>query len=489
MAATSLRLSSKQGADGKSQVIVKLTISRSQRPCFKSGIYVNPEYFKVVLETKHGCVHGIVPPKKGRFNLAEVQEAKEAETRLKEYVNRLTAICNALESLGENMNHENIDKILALTRDTPASTISPGFLKDLLQTELGDENNSRNAIKGKTFFQVADFYLERRKLSVSRTKEFKVLLRIMCRYELFIRAVNPDMANFAFTIEGMDKETLEDFFDYMANEKQLADEYPRIFKTILSKYPAEVRPQRKEHKLVERGQNTLVGHKKRLKAFFGWLNENDYSDNHPFERIKCGTEKYGTPYYLTLEERNLIADTDLSGNPRLETQRDIFIFHCLVGCRVSDLITLKASNIIDRTLQYIARKTKDKKPVTISVPLNTRASTLVEKYKGVDKDGRLFPFISPQKYNDAIKEVLLACGVTRMVTILNAATGLEEQRPINEVASSHMARRSFIGNLYKQVKDPNLIGSMSGHSEGSKAFARYRSIDDETKRSVISLIE
>lgn len=489
MAATSLKLSSKKGADGKSQVIVKLTISRSQRPCFKSGIYVNPEYFKVVQETKHGYVYGIVPPKRGRFNMLLVQEAQEAETRLKEYVNRLTAICNSLESLGENIDHNIIDKIIGLTKDKSASAISPGLLKDILQTEMSDENDSRNAIKGKTFFQVAEFYLDRRKLSMSRTKEFRVLMRIMARYELFVREVNQDMRNFKFEIESLNKEILEDFFDYMANEKQLADEYPRIFKTILSKYPAEARPQRKEHKLVERGQNTLVGHKKRLKAFFGWLNENDYSDNHPFERIKCGTEKYGTPFYLTLEERNLIADTDLSCNPRLETQRDIFIFHCLVGCRVSDLITLKASNIIDGSLQYVPKKTKDKKPVTVSVPLNIRASKLVEKYKGVDKDGRLFPFISAQKYNDAIKEVLTACGVTRMVTILNAATGLEEQRPINEVASSHMARRTFIGCLYHQVQDPNLIGSMSGHAEGSKAFARYRAIDNETKRSVIKLIE
>ena len=489
MATTSLKLSSKKGADGKSQVIVKLTVSRSQRPCFKTGIYVNPEYFKIVQETKHGCIHGIVPPKKGRFNTLEVQEAKEAETRLTEYVNRLTAICNSLESLGEEITHESIDETLALTRDTPASTISPSFLKDILQTEKEEANGNRNAIKGKTFFQVAEFYLERRKLSVSRTKEFRVLMRIMARYELFVRAVNPNMANFAFTIEGLDKETLEVFFDFMANEKQLADEYPRIFKAILSKYPAEVRPKRKEQKLVIRGNNTLVGHKKRLKAFFSWLNENDYSSNHPFERVKCGTEKYGTPYYLTLEERNLIADTDLSGNSRLETLRDIFIFQCLVGCRVSDLITLKSSNIIDGRLEYVARKTKDKKPVTISVPLNTRAAKLVEKYKGVDEEGRLFPFISPQKYNDAIKEVLTTCKVTRMVTILNAATGIEEQRPINEVASSHMGRRSFIGCLYKQVKDPNLIGSMSGHAEGSKAFARYRAIDDETKRSVVKLIE
>ena len=57
-----------------------------------------------------------------------------------------------------------------------------------------------------------------------------------------------------------------------------------------------------------------------------------------------------------------------------------------------------------------------------------------------------------------------------------------------DITSSHIARRTFIGNLYKKVKDPNIIASMSGHIEGSKAFARYRQIDDDIKQSVIDLI-
>lgn len=34
-----------------------------------------------------------------------------------------------------------------------------------------------------------------------------------------------------------------------------------------------------------------------------------------------------------------------------------------------------------------------------------------------------------------------------------------------------------------------IIGSMSGHVEGSKAFARYRDIDDEIKLDVLKEIE
>ena len=68
----------------------------------------------------------------------------------------------------------------------------------------------------------------------------------------------------------------------------------------------------------------------------------------------------------------------------------------------------------------------------------------------------------------------------------NPKTGENEVRPINEVATSHLARRTFIGGLYFRVSDPNLIGKMSGHVEGSKAFKRYRNIEDETLQDIIN---
>ena len=73
--------------------------------------------------------------------------------------------------------------------------------------------------------------------------------------------------------------------------------------------------------------------------------------------------------------------------------------------------------------------------------------------------------------------------------VRNALTGNFELRPINEIASSHLARRTFIGNAYFKVSDPNIIGKMSGHVDGSKAFKRYRNIEDDTLRNVINLLD
>lgn len=338
------------------------------------------------------------------------------------------------------------------------------------------------------FFSLMEEFLQKRKLSEVRERDFRVLIRALQRYEIFRNAFpsksfsNSNLkteAVFKLDIHTLTSDTIEDIESFFRNEYHLYEKYPAVYEAI---------PEcRKPNK---RGNNTICSMFRRLRAFLNWCNEQGKTENKPFVGYEGVTsEKYGTPYYITIDERNQIADFDLSDKSHLEAQRDIFIFQCLIGCRVSDLLEMTKENIINGAVEYIPHKTMDERPTVVRVPLNDRAMKLVEKYQGVDKKGRLFPFISAQKYNDAIKEVFAACKITRIVTVLNPTTGKEEKRPINEVASSHLARRTFIGNLYKKVKDPNLVGSLSGHKEGSKAFARYREIDDEIKTELVKMIE
>lgn len=127
------------------------------------------------------------------------------------------------------------------------------------------------------------------------------------------------------------------------------------------------------------------------------------------------------------------------------------------------------------------------RPEVLRIPLSTTAKEIVERYKSTPSDS-LFPFVSAQKFNKHIKTILRLAGIVRLVTIRNPLTGDNEQHPICDVASSHMARRTFCGNLYKKVKDARLVGSMSGHVAGSKAFARYSTIDDEMKNEMLNMI-
>ena len=124
------------------------------------------------------------------------------------------------------------------------------------------------------------------------------------------------------------------------------------------------------------------------------------------------------------------------------------------------------------------------KPAKPLIPL---AKKIVKKYANYD-GGALLPFVPKSEYNKAIKEIFTLAGITHNVTVLNPTTREEEKRPINEIASSHLARRTFIGNLYQRVKDPSIIAELSGHVEGSKSFSRYRRIGNDAKRATLRFL-
>jgi hypothetical protein len=78
--------------------------------------------------------------------------------------------------------------------------------------------------------------------------------------------------------------------------------------------------------------------------------------------------------------------------------------------------------------------------------------------------------------------------IDHVVTILDPVTRLEKQVKLSEVASSHMGRRNFCGNLYDAGFRDADIASMSGHAEGSKAISRYRKVSDEKKQEMIDAL-
>lgn len=172
-------------------------------------------------------------------------------------------------------------------------------------------------------------------------------------------------------------------------------------------------------------------------------------------------------------------------------QRNIFVFQTLIGCRVSDLYALTRDNIINDAIEYIAGKTVDGNPRTIRVPLNSISRAILDKYKSHKniKGNSIFPFTTQQDYNEDIKEVFKYAGLNRMVTILNPTTRRQEQKKLYEVASSHMARRTFVGNLYLETKGKGFVATLSGHDPNSDAFNRYWAPNEEVRLEMIEKLE
>lgn len=227
---------------------------------------------------------------------------------------------------------------------------------------------------------------------------------------------------------------------------------------------------------------------KALRVFYNWCMKMGFMKCSPFADFKIPAEVYGSPVYLDKDDIGKVIKADLSSYPSLEVQRDIFVFQCNVGCRVGDMVCLQKKDIVKGVLAYIPRKTIKTAPKTVTVPLNRIAQSIIEKYKNVHGE-QLLPFITPRNYNRAIKRILTIAGVDHLVTKLDPRSGKEVKIPINMIAGSHMARRTFIGNIYKTVKDPALVSSMTGHSEDSRVFCRYREIDIDMKREMVRTLE
>ena len=456
MATIYLKLSRRVQQDTKmSEIIIRLRNGKDYDILVKSGLFITADNFKngdlVVNRRKVG-------------NDVEYHEVVQ-------------------EKLEELKRH-----ILNSVNGKDKEQITKDWLADLIDMFVHPEKYKTLEEKehGKSFFELFDEFLADKNFSNDRKRGMQVLKRDVWRYMKFQQEVCKRQ-DFTFNVNDVTKFDIDDFRDYLENEKTLMARHKRLFKQMIDEQPNGIR---KGHSDIEvRGLNTIVTLMKKLRSFFSWCYEKGKTKNRPFDGVKIGSEKYGTPYYISPSERDQIANTTMP-TQHLETQRDIFVFHCFVGCRVSDLVKLTKDNITDGVLIYTPHKTKDdgEQAVQARVPLHPKAVELINKYKGKDKKGRLFPFISAIKYNVAIKEIFALVGITRKVEVRNAKTGEMELRPINELASSHIARRTFVGNAYKQVADPNIIGKMSGHVEGSKAFARYRDIDDETLKDVISKI-
>ena len=380
------------------------------------------------------------------------------------------AVCPEEEREAVDSEVENLRTYIrtAYVADKDSGRVKKGWLEKALEDYYsGKERGPKKRVKkGETLESLFDKFLEGRDPKLSRTKHYRVLMRILQRYSEYVRLSQPRQSKYVFDVKSITTEDLNAIYDYAVNEYQIVEDYPGI----LEAYP-------ETRQINQRGGNTITGIFKNLRAFFNWCQKEGHITKNPFIGFEKGDgELYGTPIYLTAEEVNQIFAMDFSDTPSLEVQRDIFVFQCSVGCRVGDMMRLTKRDVINDAIEYIPQKTIKENAKTVTVPLNKKAKAIIAKYKDCPGE-QLLPFVASQNYNYAIKEILKKAGVIRLVTTLNQLTRKEEKRPIYEVASSHMARRTFIGNLYKQVQDQHMISSVTGHSDNSRAFVRYRTID------------
>jgi integrase/recombinase XerD len=190
-------------------------------------------------------------------------------------------------------------------------------------------------------------------------------------------------------------------------------------------------------------------------------------------RASVGTKRYKVR--LTETEFQAIRDVELTEGSKLPEIRDMFLLAVyLRGVRISDLILLKQSYIVNGRIKYRTEKTgKD-----FDIKLRPEAMEIIDRYK----DGReyLFSFYSfvPSPYRtDEKNEIERVQHIKSITSNINGKLNrIASKANIEKKISSHIARHTFARMALDKIKDTNVTMDLLGHTNMKVHEAYIREI-------------
>lgn len=174
---------------------------------------------------------------------------------------------------------------------------------------------------------------------------------------------------------------------------------------------------------------------------------------------------------LTLEEveRWSAAPVTTKGEA---TSKDIFLLGCFTGMRISDILTMRVSDI--RLDEGIIVRNQKKTGGTVTIPiLPVIEHILTDRIDGKSANDKIFQ-ISYQVVITSVKIIAQRAGLDRPVLTgrLTGTVVQEEYLPLYDVIATHAARRTFVTIAQSLNFDPLFIMKITGH-RNLQAFQRY----------------
>jgi hypothetical protein len=125
-------------------------------------------------------------------------------------------------------------------------------------------------------------------------------------------------------------------------------------------------------------------------------------------------------------------------------------------------------------VHYIPQKTARTQTTNreVTTPLIPSAVEIINRTKLKLIEGS--PHYGKQRYNKALRQLLQFCGITRQVCLYSPETSDNIYKPLCDVATSKLARKTHIDMLNKVQINYYAAGL---HREGSDAVFRYTSLE------------
>ena len=266
---------------------------------------------------------------------------------------------------------------------------------------------------------------------------------------------------------------LLEYRQFIYDEYQYVSQFPQLYPKGGGKHA----PRR-------RCKDTTVVHDlKALQAFFRELEDTGEIRRSPFKKISFEKRRsimhvmYDAPFFLKSEELRKVMNTAVP--PELQQTKDIFVLNCALGCRISDLkrLTMDKVAVSDDGIpyvHYIPSKTARAQTTNqeILTPLIPTALEIVQRTQ-LAFNGRNTKY-EKQVYNKSLRHLLAFCGIDRQVCLFDHELGDNVYRPLYEVASSKLARKTHVDMLTKVQINYYAAGL---HREGSEAVFRYTNLE------------
>ena len=214
---------------------------------------------------------------------------------------------------------------------TDRKNVSPNWLKDVIarfnQSQIEDEEVVV-APPQDTVTSVFPKFVQTKRVSMYREKHFWTMWRMLRRYELLQGAV--------FEFETFSHKDLEGFRTFLIKEHEywVRDKETKKMKCSNRRYlkafdqvneECQKFGRKIESRCPEpRSKNTLNNILLILKSYWLWCMKEGYAERNPFHKFSIDNAEYGTPYYITTEERHQLENAPLEG--MVAIQRDIFVF-------------------------------------------------------------------------------------------------------------------------------------------------------------------
>ena len=296
-----------------------------------------------------------------------------------------------------------------------------------------------------------------------RKRHYEVLQRELCRFLVMRRMKD-------ITVKEFDGSMLHDFSIWLRDEWRFVEKYSDLYESLDERrIPREAR-----------SSNTIATKMKLLRCFFraqefiGEVEKTPFNMMDGSRRKAMMREKYDTPVSLTREELKTIVQTEVP--PALSEVRDTFVLHCFIGCRVNDLKAMTWDNVsvMDGIpfIHYIPQKTAYQEGEEVVTPLMRTALKILKKYDF--KFSLLRNLWGKDGYNTQIKKLLESCGIERKCPIRDTEAGRTKYVPVWEIASTKLARKTFVNMMASCQVDLYAAGL---HKRGSDAVKRYAHID------------